>query len=91
MNVVALFVPPVNVACARWNLVPLGILVCKIAIEFAKRRWRKSGLHGVPDFAQSRPQIAQESFFAVLVPGERVAGEIDVNPASQGKGHNQRR
>ena len=42
MNVIALLIPLVNIAGARWNLIPLRILVRKIAIQFAKRLRRKS-------------------------------------------------
>ena len=48
-------------------------------------------MQGVSDFVQSGPEIAEESFFAVFVLGERVAGKINVNSARQGKGHHQRR
>ena len=41
MNVIALFVPLVNVAGARRNLIPLRVLVRKIAIEFAKSLWHQ--------------------------------------------------
>src|SRR6266481_2951252 len=90
MNVIALLIPLVNVARARWNLVPFRILVRKIAIQFAKCLWRESRLQGVSDFAESRPQIAKERFFAVLIPAERVARKIDVNSAGEGEGDNQR-
>ena len=36
VNVIAFFVPLVNVTGARRNVVPLRILICKIAIEFAE-------------------------------------------------------
>src|SRR5437867_595592 len=41
MNVIALLIPLVNVAGARRNLIPLRVLVRKIAIEFAKSLWRQ--------------------------------------------------
>src|SRR5207302_1612686 len=91
MDVIALLIPLVNVARARWNVVPLWILIDEIAIESAKRLRRQSRLHDVPDFAESWPQIAKESFFTVLVPGQRVAGKIDMNSAREGEGHHQRR
>src|SRR5437867_5996310 len=55
MNVIALLVPLINVTGARWNLVPLWILVGEIAIQFAERFRRQRGLHRVPDLAESRP------------------------------------
>src|SRR4030095_7599411 len=67
MNVIAFLVPLINVTCARWNFVPLRVLLCEITIEFAERFRCECGLHGVPDLAKSRPEIAKESFFAVLV------------------------
>ena len=91
MNVIALLVPLINVARAGWNLVPFRILVRKIAIKFAERFRCERGLHDVPDFAESRPQIAKESFFTVLVLGKRVAGKINVNSARQGERDHQRR
>src|SRR5206468_6544549 len=48
-------------------------------------------LHGVSDFAESRPQIAKESVFAVLVPAEWIPGKINVNSTREGEGDNQRR
>src|SRR5882724_11585737 len=90
MNVIAFRVPLVNVACARWNFVPLRILPCEIAIKFVERFRRKRSLHGMLDLAKSRPEIAKESFLAVLVLTKWIAGKIDVNPAGEGKGHNQR-
>src|SRR5437016_413815 len=42
MDVIALLIPLVNVARARWNVVPLWILIGEIAIEFAKRLGRES-------------------------------------------------
>jgi hypothetical protein len=42
------------------------------------------------DLAKSRPEIAKESFFAVLVLAKWIAGKIDVNSAGEGKGDNQR-
>src|SRR5947208_2466076 len=50
MNVIARFVPLVNVACARWNFVPLRVLIGEIAIKFPKRLRLERGLHRVPDF-----------------------------------------
>src|SRR5262249_60563597 len=76
---------------ARWICVPLRILPCEIAIKLAEGFRRKRGLHNISDLAESRPQIAQESFFAALVPGKWVAGKIDVNSTGEGKGNNQRR
>ena len=48
-------------------------------------------MQGVSDLAESRPEIAKEDFLAVLVPGERVAGKINVHSARQRKRDNQRR
>src|SRR6266446_1760146 len=88
MNVITFLVPLVNVTRARWNFVPLRILLCEIAIKFVKRFRRKRSLHRVLDLAESRPEIAQESFFAVLILAEWIAGKIDVNSAGKCKGHN---
>src|SRR5262249_19827805 len=41
--------------------------------------------------AKSWPEIAKEDFLALLVLAKWVAGKIDVNPAGDGKGDNQRR
>src|SRR5882724_9097496 len=90
MNVIAFRVPLVNVARARWNFVPLRILLCEIAIKFAERFRCERSLHRMLDLAKSRPEIAKESFFAVLVLAKRIAGKIDVNSAGEGKGDNQR-
>src|SRR5262245_58548941 len=91
MNIIAFLVPMVNVAGARWNVVPLRILLCEIAIKFAERFRSERRLHGVPDLAEAWPEIAQESFLSVLVLAKRVAGKINMNSAGEGKGHNQRR
>ena len=48
-------------------------------------------MHRVADFAESRPQIAKESVFAVLVPAEWIPGKINVNSTREGEGDNQRR
>src|SRR5438876_7978455 len=90
MNVIALLVPLINVASTRRNLVPLGILFGKIAVKFSEDFRRESGLHGVPDLAETRPEIAKESFFAVLILAKWIAGKIDVNSPGEGKGDNQR-
>src|SRR5207249_1246152 len=37
VNIIALLVPLVDVATARWNVVPLRILIGKIAVEFPER------------------------------------------------------
>src|SRR5215467_16004170 len=89
MNIIAFLVPLVNVACARGNFVPLRILLCEIAIKFAERFRRERSLHRILNLAESRPEIAQESFLAVLVLSKWVAGKIDVNPAGEGEGDNQ--
>ena len=36
MNVIAFFVPNVNVAFARWDLIPFWILIRKVTVELAK-------------------------------------------------------
>src|SRR5262249_24994753 len=84
-------VPLINVACARWNLVPLRILLCEVAIKFAKAFRCECSLHRMLNLAQRRPEIAKEGFFAVFILAKWFAGKIDVNSAGQGKGHNQRR
>src|SRR5204862_91872 len=82
MNVIALFVPLINVAGAGWNFVPFRILIGEIAIKFAENFRRKRGLHGIAHFLQARPEIAQESFFSVLVFADRLSRQIKINPAS---------
>ena len=91
VDVIAFFIPLINVARARWNFVPLRILTGKIAIELTESFRGERGLHDVPDFAESRPEIAKKRFVAVLVFSDRVAREIDMDPTGQGEGDNQRR
>src|SRR5438552_7735768 len=67
VDVIAFFIPLINVARARWNFVPLRILTGKIAIELTESFRGERGLHDVPDFAESRPEIAKKRFVAVLV------------------------
>src|SRR5437870_1672803 len=85
MDVIALFVPVINVAGARWNLVPLWVLPGKIAIKFAKRFGRERGLHDLPDFVERWPEIAQKGFFAVFVFPDRFVREIDMHSTSERK------
>src|SRR5436190_10507901 len=91
MNVIAFLVPLVNVACARWNFVPLRILLREIAIKVAERFRPERRLHNIADLAESRPEIAKEGFFAVLILPKWVAGKIDMNSTGEGKSDNQRR
>src|SRR5947207_9446013 len=91
MNIIAFLVPLVNVSCARWNFVPLRILLCEVAIKFAERFGCERSLHRMLDLAKSWPEIAKKSFLAVLVLGKRVTGKIDINSAGEGKGDYQRR
>ena len=91
MDVVALLVPLVNVAAARWDLVPFWILIGEVPIESAERLWRQSGLHDVSDFAKRWPKITQEDFFSLIVLPDRLTREIDVNPANERERDDQRR
>src|SRR5438876_10588079 len=91
MNVIALLVPLINVASTRRNLVPLGILFGKIAIKFSEDFRRESGLHGVPDLAETWPNIPQESVLCVFIFSQWLARKIDMHSTSQRKGDDQRR
>ena len=58
VNVIALLIPLVNVARARGNFVPLRILIGEIAIKFSERFRLERGLHRMPDFTETRPEVA---------------------------------
>jgi len=51
---------------------------------------RKRGLHGVAHFLQARPEIAQKSFFSVLVFTDRFFRQIKINPARKRERDHQR-
>ena len=91
VNVIAFFVPLVNVTGARRNVVPLRILICKIAIEFAEGVRCKRGLHRLPDFTEARPQISKENFLSVFVFSQRLPRKVDVHPACERKRDHERR
>src|SRR5438067_2509111 len=85
-------------ACAPQNFVTppsvpgtIRILLREIAIKFAERFRPKRRLHNIADLAESRPEIAKEGFFAVLILPKWVAGKIDMNSTGEGKSDNQRR
>src|SRR5574338_603534 len=79
MDVITVFIPLINVACARRDFVPLRILFCEIAIKFPERFRCERFLHRSLDLRQSRPKIAKKSLFTVLVSTEWFAGKIDVD------------
>src|SRR5438067_9514453 len=91
LNVIALFVPLINVTGAGWNFVPLRILVGEIAIKLAENFRRKRGLHRVAHFLQARPEIAQKNFFSVLAFANRFFRQIEINPAGEREGDYNRR
>src|SRR5437764_4283891 len=83
MNVIALFVPLINVTGTGWNFVPLRILIGEIAIKFAENFRRKRGLHGVAHFLQARPEIAQKNVLSAFVLADRLFCQIKINPAGK--------
>src|SRR4030095_706966 len=83
VNVIALLVPLVNVAGARRNVVPLRILIGKMAVKFAERFRCERRLHGVPDFAETRPQIAQKDCLSVFVFPQRLVYKVNVHSACE--------
>ena len=85
VNVVALLVPLVDVAGAGRDIVPLRVLIGKIAIEFAESLRRERGLHGVTNFTETRPQIVQKNFVSISVFPQRLAHKVNVHPACQRK------
>ena len=91
VNVIALLVPLINFAGARRDFVPLRILIGEVAIESAENFRRERGLHGVANFLQGRPEIAQESFFAVFVLADRIFRQIEIDPAGERESDDQRR
>ena len=91
MNVVALLVPLINFAGARRDVVPLRILVGKIAIEFTEHLRFERRLHRVPNFCERRPEVAQKSLLAVFVLADRFLAKIDIDAAGECERDHQRR
>ena len=91
MNVIALFVPLINVAGARRNFVPFRILVGKIAVKTPERLRCERRSHGVANLLQGGPEVAQEGFFSCFIFPERFARKIQIHAPGQGKGHDERR
>src|SRR5262249_40102524 len=59
VDIIAFFVPLINLAGSRRDFVPLGILIGEISIQSSKHFRLERGPHGVANFCERRPDIAQ--------------------------------
>src|SRR5205814_9285321 len=48
------------------------------------------GLHRIADLLQTGPEIAQENFASIRTFAYRFGGQVEIDPAGQSKGHDQR-
>jgi hypothetical protein len=66
LNIRALGVPLINVACRAGNLVPLRILLRKIAVKFAEDLRLESRLHLITNFLEGGPDLTQVNVLAIF-------------------------
>ena len=84
-------VPRVELSGGSRNFVPLGILLGKVAVEFAEDLRLERRLHRGADFLQRRPEITQVDVPAFVVLAQWFLGQVDVDPPGKGKSHHERR
>src|SRR5205085_3723112 len=65
VDVVAVFIPLVDLAGTRGNFIPLRILPGEVAVEPAENFRGEGRLHGIADLGESRPKITEIDFLAV--------------------------
>ena len=91
VNVIAFLVPLIHFAGARWDFVPLRVLIREIAIKLAEDFRAQRRLHRIAHFFQTRPEIAQKSFFAGFVFADWLFAKIDIHPPGKRERDYQRR
>ena len=91
VDVIALLIPLVNLSRARWYFVPFRILPGEIAVEPAENFRRQRRLHGVANFLEAWPEIAQENFLAIGTFPHRLFRKVEIDAARQGEGDHEGR
>ena len=91
LDVGALGVPLVDGSGGGADLVPLGVLAGKVAIESGEHLGGEGAAKGVSDLGEAGPDILEEDFLAILALADGLLGEVDVDASGEREGDDERR
>src|SRR5687767_14603611 len=84
-NVSRLGLPFVNIAGARWNVVPERVLIRETAVETLICFRIERGAHQLVDLLHAGPDVAQVDLLTIVAGAERIIRHVDVDSSGERK------